>query len=422
MTAASWPTFSVQVAFNSTTPGAFILDTSHLDTGILGGLNWIEIGTDVRGWTINGGRTTSLDRFESSQLVLQLDNTSGNYDPDNTSGTYTGTVKPGVPIRIVATFNSIAYPLFYGYADEWLPQYTPGQYSYQSVQVTATDAMAILANFVSTPQTPAGAGETTDARINRVLDNMGWSSSLRNLDPGVVALQATDLSSSAFDDIQIAVDSELGLWYIDRSGLVRFERRTARLTAPRSTTTQWTFTDRGTWGTDPVYLDAPRRLKNDLVRNLIQGQRVGGALVQRSDSTSQAQTQGARTLNNTSLLLQTDGDVEDWCDLLLYYYKDPASRFDSVTFEPLGDPTVLWPICLGAQISDRVSVVVHPSTGATVTKACFIEGASHSYSTGDGGVPYWSTTFPLSSADKWTSHWFILNDPTFGVLNTSILL
>jgi len=422
MSAASWPTFSVQVAFNSTTPGAFILDTSQLNTGFLGGLNWQNILTDVRGWTINGGRQTSLDRFQASQLVLQLDNTSGNYDPDNTAGAYFGTVNPGVPIRITAIYNGTGWPLFYGYVDEWLPQYTPGSHSYQSVQVTATDAMDILSNFVSTPQTPQGAGETTDARINRVLDNMGWDASLRNLDVGLVTLQDTDLSQAAFDDIQTAVDSELGLWYISRDGLVRFERRTARLTSPRSTTAQWTWSDRGTWGTDPVYETVIRRHRNDLVRNLIQGQCVGGTLIQREDLVSQAQTQGPRSLNNTSLLLEDDAAVASWCDLLLYYYKDPLSRIESVTFDPLGDPSVLWPICLGAQISDRATVVVHPPVGSTVTKACFVEGVSHSYSTGDGATASWSTTFPVSPADKWTESWFILDDPSFGVLDSSVLL
>lgn len=423
MSAASWPTVLISVAFDSTIPSAFILDTSTLDSSAaLSGLNWTGIDTDTRGFTINRGRQTALDRFQTGQLVLTLDNTSGDYDPDNTSGAHTGKVVPGVPIQVILAFDSVNYPLFYGYVDEWLPQYLPGSHSYQQVQVTASDAMSILANYVSTPQNSQGAGEKTDARINRILDNAGWSKALRQLDPGIEPLQATTLSQAAFDDIQQAVESEYGLWYIDPSGNVRFENRFHRITDPRSSTAQSTWSDQGTWGTNPVYTDIKRTSKNDLVRNLIQGQVIGGTLQQAADSTSQATTQGPRTLNNTALLLEGDDDAAVWCAFLLRLFKDPEARVETVTFAPLGDPTVLWPVCLGTLISDRVVVTVHPPVGSTVTKHCFVEGIAHSYSTGDGSPPSWSTQFSLSSATKYDNTWFILDDPLHGMLGTGTLI
>lgn len=432
MAVAQWPTVSIQAAFSTAQPGypnVMVLDnvtSGLLDTDVLGGPVWTDISADVRSFSTSRGRSTPIDRFQPGQVNIELDNMSGNYDSDNLAGAFVmngaSQVQPLVPVRITATWAGVTYPIFYGYASSWTPLYTPGASSYQTCTLVATDAMDILSQFLpAVPSISQGAGETTDARIARVLNNAGWSQSLRLLDPGNMTLAATTLAQAASDDIQSAVDAELGRWYITGDGLVAFERRYSRIQNTRSRSFQAIWADKvqtGLFATNIVYSDIQRSNDYALVRNLIQGQRDGGTLEIQQDLASQAVTQGPRTYNATSLELTTDNDVDSWCQLVRYLWSQPESRINSVTFQPLGDPTNLWPECLGRLISDQVLVFVNPAVGSTVAKFVFVEGIAHTVTT---SPPSWMTTFQHSSATKYEGGWFLLDDPSLGVLDTSTL-
>ena len=97
---------------------------------------WYEAGSYTRDFSTKMGRQHELDRTESSTLTLSLDNRDGRWFPWNqTSFTYTPTnvsgvptsfmssdiLTIGVPVRVLATWNNLQYPVYFGYVNAWQP-------------------------------------------------------------------------------------------------------------------------------------------------------------------------------------------------------------------------------------------------------------------------------------------------------------
>jgi hypothetical protein len=97
--------------------------------------NWYEAGTYVREFQTRMGRQHELDRPESSSMQLGLESRDGRWFPWNTAtfnftSVTTGStdalvpnniLEMGVPIKILATWNGVQYPVYFGYADSWEP-------------------------------------------------------------------------------------------------------------------------------------------------------------------------------------------------------------------------------------------------------------------------------------------------------------
>ena len=97
---------------------------------------WYEAGSYTRDFSTKMGRQHELDRTESSTLTLSLDNRDGRWFPWNqTSFTYTPTnvsgvstsfmssniLTIGVPVQVLATWNNVQYPVYFGYVNAWQP-------------------------------------------------------------------------------------------------------------------------------------------------------------------------------------------------------------------------------------------------------------------------------------------------------------
>jgi hypothetical protein len=152
------------------------------------------VWTDVSQWlqapmTIRRGSSrveSPVIRYEPGVATVRLKNGDRRFDPTNTAGPY---VSGGVsqvtamrPLRITATYGANTFDLFRGYIDVWDVDWIATVHSV--VTVTATDGFKVLANKRRSAVTPVGAGETTGARINRILDSAGWSAADRVIATG----------------------------------------------------------------------------------------------------------------------------------------------------------------------------------------------------------------------------------------------
>ena len=72
-------------------------------------------------------------------------------------------------------------------------------------------------------------------------------------------------------------------------------------------------------------------------------------------------------------------------------YKDPQLRVDAFTFVPATDPANLWPVALGYDISQKLTVKRIPAAGDTIDLDVFLEGISHNV-----GEMQWETEFTVS--------------------------
>jgi hypothetical protein len=412
-------TVTPEIGFSDTGSGYLYLDDpsrGKLDTGTIGpDTYFVDVSAWFRGGSISRGQSRhegTHGRAEAGRATMRLLNTDRRFDPTNLSGPYVAAgvtqVQPERRMRYRATWAGVTYTLWYGTVDSWKLGYQGPNYA--DVTVAGTDGTKIVANYDQNAGSVVGTGEDTGARINRVLDNIGWPATDRLVATGKTTVQGTDLSANAWTEIVLNADTEIGDVYFDGSGKLVFRHRHAPLTDTRSATPQATFGDNpGELG----YVGLVIEHDSLQVRNLIRIARVGGTQQVASDATSIAQYR-TRTFNRSDLIMQTDAAALDYAGYALALQKNAELRFDQVTIDPLADPTNLFPQVLGRELGDRIRILLRPPGTGTIQRDVFIRGITHEI-----GPTTWRTTWALQDASKFA--FFVLNDAILGVLDTDAL-
>jgi hypothetical protein len=413
-----------EVAFSSVAGGLGYL---VLDDATLGKLNTGQLGTEVyadvedwfRGATVKRG-VSRFDgiygRAEAGTMQIVLDNNDRRFDPTNLAGPYVAAgatqVKAGRAIRLRAIWNSVTYDLFRGFVDE--PRLNYVRRGPSTATLTATDGTAAVANYDQNGGATVGAGEDTGARINRILDNMGWPAAERNIAAGKTTVQGTDLSANAWAEIVLTSDTELGEVYFDVDGKLTFRNRHALSTDTRSNTSQAVFGDAND-GIELGFVDVELVADLNQTRNVIRAGRVGGTQQITEDASSIAEYR-RRTWQRSDLLHQTDIEVAAYAAYVLSLLKSNELRIATLKVDPLADPARLFPQVLGRKLGDRVTVKFTPPGGGTrISRDVFIRGIDHAI-----GLDTWETTLAFQDATN-KFQFFVLNNATLGVLNANAL-
>ncbi|TQS14613.1 hypothetical protein FLW53_09645 [Microbispora sp. SCL1-1] len=379
------------------------------------------VWTDVSQWlqapaTVRRGSSrveSPVIRYEPGTATIRLKNGDRRFDPTNTAGPY---VSGGVsqvtamrPLRIRAQYGGDTYSLFRGFVDLWDVSWIATVHSV--VTVTATDGFKVLANKRRVAvDPPVGAGETTGARINRILDSAGWPSGDRSIATGNSTVQATDLSGDALSELQRVAESEIGELYMSGSGQVVFRNRHGILQDFRSTNVIVTL---GQSTTAPAPFEVRLNTDDATLWNEVIAQRAGGEERTAGDSASQTKNT-TRTYQRSDLMLESDVDVGNWAQWVLYISKDPETRFDEIKIHVHADPDTLVQPALARGIGDRIQIWRRPPGGGSpIVRDCFIRGIYHEI-----GQATWVTTWSLQSATRYISNFFVLGS---GVLNSDIV-
>lgn len=347
--------------------------------------------------SIKRGRTGVLGEIQPGVATLTLLNTSRDFDPMNTSGTYAPDIVPMVPISIGATWSAVTYILFSGYVTAWNPRYEGGGLAYADLEcVDAFEAFSRL-RLGTTAAPLALAAATTVDRVIDVLDEIGWpgsgaSTGPRDLDTSALtSLQASSLENvPVLEHLQRVMHSESGLFFIGANGDAVLQRRTYRDTA----------TSVGTWGdaaagSELPYARLDTSLNLDQVYNRVELQREGGAEQIVDDATSQL-LYLPRTLARTGLLNTGDVNVASIAADILARQKDPKLRAERMVIDPTVRDT--WADVLPRDISTRL--VVNRQTllgGSAMALDAFIEGVQHDITITPAESRSWRTTWNLSS-------------------------
>lgn len=404
-----------------------LLDTATLGTAIM----WADISAWVLAFSVTRPSTRQqgpLYQFQAGTASITLDNSDGRFDPDNLGGPYVSAgitqLSAMVPVRIRASFMSVAYSLYSGFADGWLPAQVSYEGGYAELTLPATDAFKVLAGITLAAAASAGAGEDAGARVNRVLNAAGWytSGDRRNVNTGSSAVQATTLGDTALSLMQAAADAEIGQLYVDGTGAVTFRARRALLSDARSATVQAVFGDLpGTVqaaGTELPYAAVTRASDDTTIANDVQATRNGGTLQEVTDAASIRKYLFPRTYNKSGLILSDDLTTLNWAQWVLYVSARGEDRFEALQVDPQADPVSLWPQVLGREVGDRIQAWQRPAgAGAPVSKDCFIAGITHSW---DSASRSWLTTWTLQDASKYGS-FLTLDNPALGALDANAL-
>lgn len=391
-----FPTVTVEAGFASSTSGFGVWDATLWDTALWGpDTVWTDITDYLYTAATNRGRGRETQRYDAGLLTLTLKNQDDRFSPLNLAGPYvTGgitQIRPGVPIRVRATWNAITYPIFYGLADVWQDGYAE-QGKLSTTTVTVVDMLAALAAVDLPAVTPVGAGDLAGARIARIAVNAGFDGALV-LDAGYNTMQASAMAQPALQDIGLTADSDGGLVWADGEGSIVFHDQFAALTKTRSNTVQFTF---GPGVGEVPYTDPQTAYDTTLIFNTLSFARVGGSAITAVDTDSQALYK-TKTYNRLDLICQTDAQVGDLENFHLAKFKQPELRVVGATVPPPGtaaQAAVQWPLVLGALFRDRVTFKLTGPGATAMSFPVFVDGISHMI-TVDGG---WRVRFQYASA------------------------
>jgi hypothetical protein len=388
-------TLFVELAFVNGS-GFAVWDEDLWDSGTWGpDLTWTDVSEYVRyapPITINRGFNRRLQSWEAGRAQFTLENTDGRFSPENLSGPYVSAgvteIRPWRPVRIYATYGGTTYHLFRGYILSWQEEWTlnkPGEGD-AIVTVSAVDEIASLSRYDGFEQTADGAGETTGARIHRVLDNAAHAGE-RAIDVGLFTTQATTLAQNAVAELKLTADSEGGYLWIDADGTVTFGDNETLVASTRSNTSQATYGD----SSGLPYRNVSTAYDGDQIANIVSFARAGGSEQTVSDSDSRA-LYGDKRYSRNDLICESDSEVLALAARFLFLNQDTELRVESLDVLPRAQPSTLYAEVLGRKPLDRLTILRNPPGGHTINRDAYISSISHTIGTA------WFTRFGLSDA------------------------
>jgi hypothetical protein len=410
------PTIKAVINF-STGPSfaqAMILDTGLLGTNVLADSTSIivDVSNQVDSINTNRGRNAQADQFQTGQLNLRIVDQNGDFNPQNTASPYYGYLNPMRKVQITATYSGVTYPIFSGFITGYstsTPKFT-GDVVYTTI--TAVDAFRLAQNAQISTVSGATAGQPSGTRIGKILDAIGWPSSMRDIDTGLTTMQADPgTPRTALEAMQTVELSEYGSLYVDASGSFVFQDRAYTTSSVNSSAT--VFNDNGT---GISYFNALWLLNDVLIYNSAQITRAGGT-TQTAINQASIDKYFIHSYNQQNLLMETDAVALDYGRAYVASRAETTTRCDAITLDLYAANYDLGiKAALGLDFFDPVSITTTQPAAvgtSTLSKTLQVFGVAHNITPGS-----WKTTFttlePIIDG-------FILNATLYGILDTSVL-
>lgn len=354
--------------------------------------------TDLREVEIVRGRTRSDQKMDAGQLIVTLDNRSGDYDPDNLSGPWVTAgvtaLRADLNARIVATWNSISYVLYVGYLET-----TKLDAGFDAkATMTFVDGIFILGRY-SAPvlKSASFSGETTSTRVGRMLTYAGWpsGSTYRSL-TGSVQLAATTQGSAnqgtpIMDIIYQCEDAEGGCFYISRTGKATFVNLQNKFSRP----TQLTFSDQQAVNTvEYDEIDTNPGIFNFINSALVNFKPKNVKTTQALYKNNPSITKYGLKIKSFDTEILTLATANKLAQYYATYTKNPKTWCASVGFDALalGD---LYPDFLETELQDLCIVKRTTVDGRNLTFNLVIEGYRHVITPNSWRTTYY--TSPISA-------------------------
>ena len=226
------------------------------------------------------------------------------------------------------------------------------------------------------------SGDSTGARVARVLSLVGWPSGERSLDTGASTLgPARSIEgNSALDHLLAVEQTEQGRFFIDGRGRAVFRSRNYETALP----TAAEFDDGENDGLEFEFSDD--NLCNDCTVT-----RDGGT-PQRAQDASSVDAYWRHSTSISGVLYSTDNEARAMAEWRVGNFSQPTMRPSALGFKPFINLPHFYPRVLARELGDRISVTKTTPAGATIDVDAVIEGITHTF---NGGV-HWQTSWNLS--------------------------
>lgn len=370
--------------------------------GSIAGISQVDIFTSTV--VVNDGQphhiTVALNgNYESPVVLPKVDDVSATYA---TGATWTASYDDpqpdtfGLPMNQLASNNFTS--AFVGTIDEIV--------IHKKTLLAATNTVHYLTGLGT-----YGKGETTSARITKLLTMAKWMSDGTDLTTGNSTVQGINTTNknllAALKECEAA---EQGRFFIDRDGKAKFISRQSINTVSTYNTSQRTF---GDGSGELPYSDIQFEYNDRLISNRFTVSRSNGGSFTADDTTSQGQY-FIRATDISDLITDTDRFSQDVATAQVEFYRQPALRINTLEVNPRKSPSSLYPSVIGDEIGTRFTVNRRPqNVGTVISKELLLEGISHQITPSS-----WNTIYSFSPVPI---NYFILNSATFGVLGVNIL-
>lgn len=382
-----------------------ILGTNTLGSGTLP----IEITSLVERVAIRRGRNRITSKFEPGTADVVLYDQNGDWNPANPAGAYYPNLVPLRQIIIFATYGGNDYFLFSGFIQSYDTGFWQGNEDVSRVTLRCVDGFRLLAGSLLTTVAGATAGQDSGTRVNKILDQVGFPLSLRNIDTGDSTLQADPgTQRNTLDALQQVENSEFGGIFLDSQGRVNFKNRTAMISTPSSAA--WTFADDGS---AISYTNADVAFDDTTLLNSVTVTRVGGTAQTASDQAS-IDKYFLHSGTRSDILVQTNTEALNQAQAILATRKDPQPRIDSIQINLYDDTNPTKPLSgIDTELLDGVTVTKTMPGSSSITQSSVVIGIHH-----DVTKRSWNTTL-LTSEPLLAG--FVLDSSIDGIIGEDVL-
>jgi hypothetical protein len=408
------PVVSALINF-STGPGfaqTLILDSGILDTNTLGDATAVivDVSDKINRIETNRGRTALSDQFQTGTLTLRIVDQNGDFNPQNVTGPYYELLTPMKKVQISATYGGVIYPIFQGFITSYVTTYPDDSgEDLAMTTIQAVDAFRLAQLAQISTVTGATAGNLSGTRVNQILDQIGWPSTMRDVDAGLTTMQADPgTNRTALQALTTVASSEYGSLYVNASGSFVFQDRS--VTAGSIVGTPTVFADNGT---GIIYFDASWILNDVLIFNKATITRTGGsAQVALNEASIDKYFLHSYFLDN--LLMETDAVALDYAQAYVASRAETSIRVDSIVLDLYTSNYNTGIIAaLDLDFFDPIKVITTQPGGSTLEKTLQIFGVKMNISPNS-----WRTTFttlePVIDS-------LVLNDTIYGTLDYNVL-
>jgi hypothetical protein len=390
---------------------AFIIGQGVFGTNVLAdsAAVIVDVSDQVFSVQTKRGRNALSDQFQTGNLTLKIVDQNGDFNPQNPLSPYAGLLSPMRKVQITATYSGVTYPVFQGFITSYVTTYPKDAEDVAYTTIQAVDAFRLANNAQISTVTGATAGNLSGTRINQILDEIDWPSSMRDIDAGLTTMQADPgTNRTALQALTTIENSEYGALYVDASGSFVFQDRTVTVNSIGATPTL--FADDGT-GIE--YKDATWVLNDVLVFNKATITRLGGSPQVASNQAS-IDKYFLHSYFLNDLMMQTDAVALDYARAYIASRAETSIRVDSITLD-LYTANYNAGILASLELDffDPITVITTQPGGSTIEKTLQIFGVSLNITPNS-----WKTTFttlePIIDG-------FIIGNVDYGVLGQNVL-
>lgn len=355
-------------------------------------------GTEPGVWTDLTNRVRAPVRAgqaragEGSPATLGLNNRDRALDPTNTAATYN--LVPWRHARLRVVHNAVTYPLARGFVEDWTPVWP--EYNAGIISVRIVDGFAWVALTDLDVDLPE---QGTGARINAILDAVGWPAGLRDIDTGIVTVEAYEqTAANAFRVLLDTADSEDGYLFVAPDGKITFRDR------------HHTFDEAPSiaFGTGGLRIAAvtPRFGGKGIV-NIGRTELADGDVYEVIDDASK-DAYGPHPWVTRDLPI-SPAEAEALPQWYVVRYAEPLLRADGL--EVKGQDTGALPELLSARVGDVADFSHTPTGGGVAEMTGVVESIGYTFEKGEA-----KAVFALDSYHG-EGPWFTLDDDVLGLPN-----